>query len=105
MAIDECLMLYKGRLHFRQYIKDKRSRFGLKLFCACPSDERFQGYTWNFSLYIGKDIYDIPLYSDSSSLPVSERIVVFLAQNLLEKGRHIIVDNWYLSTRLAQYLL
>lgn len=105
LAIDECLMLYKGKLHFRQYIKDKRSRFGLKLFCVCPSDEQFQGYTWNFSLYTGKDIYDIPLYSDSSNLPVSERIVVFLAQNLLDEGRHIIVDNWYLSTRLTQYLL
>ncbi|KAG5890939.1 hypothetical protein JTB14_019877 [Gonioctena quinquepunctata] len=35
-AIDEQLMLYKGRLHFRQYIKTKRSRFGIKLFLSVP---------------------------------------------------------------------
>lgn len=50
-------------------------------------------------------MYDIPLFPDSLHLPVSERIVAFLAQNLPEVRRHIIVDNCYLSTRLAQYLL
>lgn len=55
--------------------------------------------------YIMEKTYDISFYSNSSSLPLSERIVVFLAKNLLDEGRHIIVNNWYLSTCLAQYFL
>ncbi|KAF2881046.1 hypothetical protein ILUMI_25134 [Ignelater luminosus] len=35
-AIDKHLMLYKGKLHFRQHIKSKRSRFGIKIFDLCP---------------------------------------------------------------------
>lgn len=36
---------------------------------------------------------------------MSERIVVFLFQRLLHEGREIILDNWYLSVRLAEFLL
>lgn len=104
-AIDECLLLYKGRLHFRQFIKTKRARFGLKLFCHCPSDPRLRGYTYNFSLYIGKDIYNIDHIPNSASLSMSEKVVVYLCQNLLDEGREIILDNWYVSVRLAEFLL
>lgn len=104
-AIDECLMLYKGRLHFKQYIKNKRSRFGIKLFCLCPSDPKFRGYTYSFGLYIGKDVYDVRHIPGTEVLSMSERVVVYLMQNLLNEGREVILDNWYLSERLAQFLL
>ena len=32
IAIDEELLLWKGRLGFKQYIPDKRARFGIKMF-------------------------------------------------------------------------
>ena len=32
VCIDESLLLWKGRLHFKQYIPMKRCRFGIKLF-------------------------------------------------------------------------
>ena len=32
VAVDETLLLWKGRLHFRQYIPLKRARFGIKMF-------------------------------------------------------------------------
>lgn len=32
LSIDEALLLFKGRLLFKQYISNKRSRFGLKLY-------------------------------------------------------------------------
>lgn len=105
VAVDECLVLYKGRLHFKQFIKTKRSRFGIKLFCLCPSDPRFRGYTYNFALYFGKDHYIVDHISGTDNLSMSERIVVFLVQRLLNEGREIILDNWYLSVRLAEFLL
>ena len=38
MSVDESLLVYKGRLHFRQYIKSKRSRFGIKIFKLVDSN-------------------------------------------------------------------
>ena len=35
LSLDEALVLWKGRLVFRQYIPLKRARFGTKLFCLC----------------------------------------------------------------------
>ena len=37
ISIDEELLLWKGRLSFKQYIANKRSRFGIKLFSLCES--------------------------------------------------------------------
>lgn len=34
VAIDESLVLWKGRLSFKQYIKTKRHRFGIKLYLS-----------------------------------------------------------------------
>lgn len=35
LCINKSLMLYKGRLSFRQYIPSKRNRFGIKSFTLC----------------------------------------------------------------------
>ena len=51
VCIDESLLLWKGRLHFKQYIPLKRSRFGIKLFMLCEDG----GYTYRFRVYTGKD--------------------------------------------------
>lgn len=105
VAIDECLVLYKGRLHFKQFIKSKRARFGIKMFCMCPSHPSLRGYTFNFTMYFGKDIYNTDHIPGSEHLTISERIVVILFQQFLEQGREIILDNWYMSLRLAEFLL
>ena len=40
--IDEELLLWKGRLSFKQYISNKRSRSGIKLFSPCETN----GFIW-----------------------------------------------------------
>ena len=32
VSVDESLVLFKGRLHFKQYIRTKRARFGTKSY-------------------------------------------------------------------------
>ncbi len=105
-AIDEALILYKGRLGFRQFIKSKRARFGVKMFVMCNSDKEWFGYNYNFCIYYGKCSSGraIPEYPDAQELSKSESIVIHLAKSVLEQGRHIILDNWYSSARLAAYL-
>ena len=41
LCIDESLILWKGRLSFRQYIRSKRNRFGIKLFMLCDCETRY----------------------------------------------------------------
>ena len=70
MAVDESLLLWNGRLGWKQYIPIKRARFGIKSFEICES---VLGYIWNFFIYIGKDtIYD---ESINESIPMGSKVV------------------------------
>ena len=50
LSVDKSLVLFKGRLHFKQYIKTKRSRFGTKLYKLRTSN----GITLDLIVYPGK---------------------------------------------------
>ena len=103
ITVDEALILYKGRLRFRQFMKSKRARFGVKVFVLCPSEPGWNGYSWNFHLYYGKD--NIPMADPGAlCLSSSEKVVVYLMEHLLDEGRHVVTDNWYTSLRLSDYL-
>lgn len=52
LCVDESLLLYKGRLSFKQYIPSKRNRFGLKTFVLCDCKT---GFVLNFFIYAGSD--------------------------------------------------
>lgn len=52
LAIDESLMLWKGRLCFKQYISSKRHRFGVKLFILCDCET---GAILDFIVYTGSN--------------------------------------------------
>lgn len=50
LCIDESLLLYKGRLSFKQYIPSKRNRFGIKSFVLCDNQS---GFVQDFIIYNG----------------------------------------------------
>lgn len=104
VAIDESLLLWKGKLVFKQYIPLKRARFGIKLFNVCEDS----GYTHLFHIYTGKEdpAFQIQehLPADAAHLTATEKIVVFMTQSLLDKGYHVYMDNWYSGIRLYQYM-
>ncbi|KAL0278099.1 UNVERIFIED_CONTAM: hypothetical protein PYX00_000008 [Menopon gallinae] len=50
LCIDESIIPFRGRVLFRQYIKNKRHRYGVKLFKLCLKP----GYTYNFEIYCGR---------------------------------------------------
>ena len=107
IAIDEALILWKGRLFFKQFIKTKRARFGIKIFFLCPGSHDWQGYSCNFNVYYGKDI-DIEVDIDpiaAAAIGKTGRVVVNLLGDLIGEGRHVVVDNWYTSQKLAAYLV
>ena len=104
ISIDESLLLWKGRLLFRQYIPMKRARFGIKVFCLCETS----GYTFRFKVYCGKED---PFLEMDGLLPdcvlgfsKAERTVLYLAHPLLDAGYTIYMDNYYTTPRLFAYL-
>lgn len=94
VCIDESNVPFRGRIHFRQYIPNKRHRYGIKVFKLCVSG----GYTWSFKVYTGKEERD-----DDTS--VAEKVVQELMNGLLDSGRTLYTDNWYTSVSLSKKLI
>ena len=99
LSVDESLVLFKGRLKFKQFIRTKRARFGIKLYELCTST----GITLDFLVYSGKGMFDDDdPYSD---FPSSERVPSVLMENYLGKGHVLYTDNYYTSPLLAMHFL
>ena len=98
VSVDESLVLFKGRLKFKQFIKTKRARFGIKLYELTTSD----GITLDFLIYCDRGMFDDD--DENEEMPVTERIPVALMQPYLDSGRVLFTDNFYTSPSLAKYL-
>ena len=51
LSVDEAMVGFRGRLGFKQYMKDKPTAWGLKIWCCAESKT---GYILNFKVYTGK---------------------------------------------------
>jgi hypothetical protein len=96
IAIDERMVKSRHRSGIRQYIKDKPTKWGIKLWVLADSDN---GYTIDFDVYIGK----------AAGRNVSEHglgydVVMKLMQPFLHQGYHLFFDNFYTSVQLVKDL-
>ncbi|XP_046398242.1 piggyBac transposable element-derived protein 4-like [Ischnura elegans] len=98
LCIDESLMLFKGRLFFKQFIPSKRSRFGIKTFVICDCET---GFILDFVVYTGAKSDIVEQHAD---LGKSGDIVSTLMHTYLDKGHTLYVDNWYSSPALFCWL-
>jgi hypothetical protein len=90
IAKDESMIPFRGRFKFRQYIPIKRHKYGVKLFKICDVN----GFTYKIMNYEGKQSI-----SGQSS---GETIILLLCEKYLEKGRTVVMDNFYTSVPLAK---
>ena len=98
LCVDESLVLFKGRLAFKQYIRTKRSRFGVKFYSLCTDN----GITLDTLIYSGHLEEELdPLDGFLST----EKIPITLMRDYLHKGRVLYVDNYYMTPRLCKKLL
>jgi hypothetical protein len=51
MIIDKVIVLFKGKVAFKQYIPKKRKRFRIKIYKLCDTS----GYIYGIEVYLGKD--------------------------------------------------
>ncbi|XP_068110989.1 piggyBac transposable element-derived protein 4-like [Hyperolius riggenbachi] len=100
LAIDESLVPFHGRLGIKQYIPNKRARYGIKVYKLCESGS---GYTFTFKIYEGKDSLIEPA-GCPPYMGTIERVVLDLLNPLLHQGYHLYVDNFYTSVPLFKFL-
>ena len=98
IVVDESLMLFKGRLKFKQYIPSKRHRFGIKIYVLCDCET---GIVLNMCLHTGTDINGV---TRNHPLGFSGSVVDQLIKDYLDRGHILYTDNWYTSPDLAMYL-
>lgn len=94
LSLDESMVLWRGRLIFRQYMKNKRHKYRIKFYELCTTD----GYVLLAEMYKGKNV------ENTSSSKVND-LVLRLMKNYLNKGHHLFMDNFYNSVGLSKILL
>lgn len=94
LVIDKSLMPWRGRLIFKQYIKNKSHKYGIKMYKLCT----VSGYILNMKIYTGKSL-------DNTSGKGHPEAVVINLQNYVNSGRTLYCDNFYTSINLAANLL
>ena len=94
LSLDEPMVLWRGCLIFRQYIKGKKHKPGVKFYELCKSDE----------LILHSFIYNGLPYPDTHDLGQTGAIVLKLIEDFLGKGYSVFVDNFYSSVKLAKHL-
>jgi hypothetical protein len=99
LTVDEQLLEFHGRVHFKQYIASKPGKFGIKIFWVCDAST---SYCLNGLVYIGNGSVSETFQSESAN--VSEAIVMQLCSPFLNKGRNVTADNWFSSVSLVERL-
>lgn len=95
VVIDESMIPWRGRLGIRQYIKNKRHKYGVKLYKLCT----LEGYTIRVKVYCGKEENQ-----NVSTDPHTVRVVMSLMDHLLDSGRILYGDNFYSGVSLVKKL-
>ena len=94
VCIDERMVKSKARCHFKQYMRNKPTKWGFKLWVLAD----MTGYTVDFDIYTGKS-------ADKSDSGLSHDVVMRLVKPLAFQGYELYVDNFYSSPNLFVNLL
>ena len=90
LSIDETMVPHKGRLSYKQYIKNKPVRWGIKLWVLC---EAKTGFVYKFQVYLGKE-------GGVAEQHLARRVVKHLMEPLEGKYHHVYMDNFYSDPHL-----
>lgn len=95
LSIDESIVLWRGRLSFRQYIPGKRHKYGIKLYVLAEPT----GMAQKLLVYAGSA--DL----DTGGPGHTEKVVLKLLDGKLSVGHAVYMDNFYNSVSLSEKLL
>ena len=96
LSVNEAMIPFKGRLVIKQYMKDKPTKWGIKVFVL--ADAR-NGYTVRLQVYAG-----INSTISSAAPGLSTRVVLELLDGLETNSPKFYMDNYYTSPELFMAL-
>ena len=91
LAVDEAMVLFKGRSSIKQYMPLKPVKQGYKVWCICDSRN---GYAYDFEVYLGA-------MGGSPESGLGEKVVQMLCRSIQGRSHHIYMDNFFTSPSLA----
>lgn len=95
LSIDESMVLWRGKLLWRQYVQGKRHKFGFKLYVLSQPN----GLVHKIHIYGGTRDLDV------SGVGHAAKVVRKLMEDLEEEGHALYMDNFYNSVPLTEELL
>ena len=81
LSLDESMVLWRGHLIFRQYIKNKKHKHGVKLYELCDSS----------GLILQSMIYSGITYPDPHSLGQTGAIVLKLMEDFIGESSFMVI--------------
>ena len=90
LSVDEAMIKFKGRLGFKQYMKAKPTKWGIKVFVLSDSTK---GYVYRFQIYSGKN----SSLSGSGEHGLCTQAVLSLMQGIEDRCHKVFMDNYYTS--------
>ena len=90
-SVDEAMIPFKGRLAFKQYMKDKPTKWGIKVFVLADATN---GYIKPFQVYTGKTV------ESRNDVGLCTKVVLDLLADYKHFGLHVYMDNYYSSPDL-----
>lgn len=95
LSLDESLLLWRGRLYFRQYIPNKRHKYGIKIYLLTQTN----GLVLKMHVYTGSQDPEI------GGKGHAEKVVKKLLLDFTGVGHAVFMDNFYNSVPLVKDLL
>jgi hypothetical protein len=96
LAVDKIIVLFKGRVIFKQYIPKKHKLFGIKIYKLCYSKR----YIYNMSVYLDKDRKRV-----TATMTANHATVSGLTTRIENLGHKLYMDNFSpLLTYLTIYI-
>lgn len=100
LCIDEAMIPFKGRLSFKQYMANKPTKWGIKIFQLADSRSRFVS---NLLPYGGKNtIVCPPSRIQKGNVSVPSAVVMQLSEPYHYEGFTVVTDNYFTSPELAR---
>lgn len=97
VLIDEMVMKWKGRWHYKQYNPNKPSKYHIKTLGLCDTAT---GYAYNILTYLGSETNYAEFEKKAGQ---SEKIFEYLLRPL-GSGHHVFADRYYTTHNLILYL-
>uniref|UniRef100_A0A3Q1B481 PiggyBac transposable element-derived protein domain-containing protein n=1 Tax=Amphiprion ocellaris TaxID=80972 RepID=A0A3Q1B481_AMPOC len=94
LSVDERMVATKARIALKQYIKNKPTKCGIKLFVLSDTT----GYTVDFNIYTGRSTM-----ATGKGLSF-DAVMSLINKSYLGSGYHIYCDNFYTSPALFLHL-